>query len=197
MNFQDVEQANGNKISMSGTFIEIGCTQFTPQQKAKAICKISDTVGVSHKVHIYQGTGQLPLPANLNQLSQFTISTFQGNYKGKPYTGYSGFWNSNAQAGQNTPQDTPKSPQPPAQATTPPKTQSNAPTWQVLDREHVQKDVICALLASRKRPEPKEVKIWVDYIMEGVHPDSKPQGQTNPDWVGENPPPTDENGVPF
>lgn len=84
-----------------------------------------------------------------------------------------------------------------SESTKPPRTQSNAPAWQALDRELVQKDVICALLASRKRPEPNEVKIWVDYIMDGVHPDSKPQSQANPNYVGDDPPQTDEDGIPF
>lgn len=195
MNFQAIEQANGEQVMMTGNFIEIGGTQFTPNQKAKAICKIRDTVGTSHNVHIYKGKGELPTQLNLGLTYQFNLSSFQGNYKGKPYTGYSGFWND--QTGQNTPQDTPTSPQQPAQATNPPQRQSNAPTWKALDREHVEKDVICALLASRKRPEPNEVKVWVDYIMDGVHPDSKPQDRTNPDYVGDDPPRTDEEGVPF
>lgn len=100
-------------------------------------------------------------------------------------------------AGQNAPQNSTQSPQEPAQATKAPQTQSNAPAWQALDRELVQKDVICALLASRKRPDPNEVKIWVDYIMDGVHPDSKPENRTNPDYVGDNPQRTDEDGIPF
>lgn len=100
-------------------------------------------------------------------------------------------------AGQNTPQDTSQASQNASESTKPPRTQSNAPAWQALDREFVQKDVICALLASRKRPEPKEVKIWTDYIMDGIHPDSKPQSNANPDYVGDDPPRKDEDGIPF
>lgn len=197
MNFQTVEQAGGEQVSMSGTFVEIGGTQFTVNQKAKAICKIRDTVGASHNVHIYKGKGELPTQLNLGLIYQFNLSTFQGSYQNKPYTGYSGFWNDPAQAGQNTPQPTPQRLQQPAQPTTPPQRQSNVPAWQALDRELVQKDVICALLASRKRPEPNEVKVWVDYIMDGIHPDSKPQYQANPNYVGDNPPRKDEDGIPF
>ena len=90
-------------------------------------------------------------------------------------------------AGQNTLQNAQQDTQQTRQATKAPQTQSNAPTWQPLDREHVEKDVICALLASRKRPEPEEVKMWTDYIMDGIHPDSKPEAQTNPDHVGDGP----------
>ena len=112
MNFQAVEQANGNKVTIFGTFTEIGGVQYTSQQKAKAICKVRDTTGVEHKVHIYQGTGQLPAPENLNQRHQFTLSTFQGTYENNPYTGYSGFWNNKARVNQNTPQNSPQSPKP-------------------------------------------------------------------------------------
>ena len=81
MNFQQVTAANGQKVTMFGVFTEIGGTQFTPQQKAKAICKVTDDSGASHNVHIYQGTGQLPTLQNLNQRSQFSLSTFQGRYQ--------------------------------------------------------------------------------------------------------------------
>jgi hypothetical protein len=97
-------------------------------------------------------------------------------------------------AGQNTSQNTPTSPQPSAQPINSSQTQNNAPTWKVLDRELVEKDVICALLASRKRPEPKEVKVWVDYIMDGIHPDSKPQTQNN---TGDEPPKPVDDDIPF
>lgn len=117
MNFQAVEQANGNKVMIFGTFVEVGGVQYTPQQKAKAICKIRDATGVSHNVHIYQGTGELPIPENLNQRYQFSLSSFEGNYQGKPYTGYSGFWNSNAQVAPKTQQQAPQNvQQPPSRA---------------------------------------------------------------------------------
>jgi hypothetical protein len=99
---------------MFGVFTEVGGTQFTPQQKPKAVCKIRDDMGAEHKVHIHQGKGYLPGPTQLNQRCQFSLSTFQGNYQGKPYTGYSGFWNQNAQVQPQAPQQ----PQQPAQGTT-------------------------------------------------------------------------------
>ncbi len=118
MNFAQVEQGNGNKVQMFGILTEIGGLQYTPKQAAKAVCKIRDDAGVEHKVHIYQGTGQLPTPQQFNQRCQFTLSTFQGNYQGKLYTGYSGFWNASAQTGQqptpqgqNVPPQAPQTPQ--------------------------------------------------------------------------------------
>lgn len=113
-NFSAVEAGQGNKINMFGTFVEIGGVQYTLQQKAKSICKIADDNGVSHNVHIYQGTGQLPQPAQLQQRHSFSLSTFQGNYQNKPYTGYSGFWQDDAQVRQ---------PQPQQGQTAPPQTQ--------------------------------------------------------------------------
>lgn len=92
MNFRAVEANDGDLVTMFGTFIEIGGLQYTPQQKAKAICKIADDNQVTHKVHIYQGNGELPTQAQLNQRQQFNLSTFEGSYQGGAYTGYSGFW---------------------------------------------------------------------------------------------------------
>lgn len=100
MNFQAVEANNGNLVDMFGTFVEIGGVQYTDNQKAKAICKIADDNGVAHKVHLYQGKGQLPQPAQLQQRHSFSLSTFQGNYQGQPYTGYSGFWKNGTQVNQ-------------------------------------------------------------------------------------------------
>lgn len=101
------------------------------------------------------------------------------------------------QAGQNPAQDSSQSPQQSAQATNPPQADKVAPAWQPLDREHVEKDVICALLAARNRAKPEDVKIWTDYIMNGVHPDIKPQTQNNPDYVGDNPPKPKDDDVPY
>lgn len=125
MNFQQVEQGNGNLVQMFGTFTEIGGLQYTPQQKAKAICKIRDDTGAEHNVHIYQGKGQLPSLQQFSQRCQFNISTFQGTYKNKPYTGYSGFWDSSVQVNQQQPPQTvagyaklpPPPPQQPAKPT--------------------------------------------------------------------------------
>lgn len=121
MNFQQVEQGNGKLVQMFGVFTEIGGLQYTPQQKAKAICKIRDDTGVEHKVHIYQGRGQLPSPEQFNQRCQFNLSTFQGTYEGKPYTGYSGFWQQDQQ--QSLPPK--KAQQPPQQAAQQPNGHQN------------------------------------------------------------------------
>lgn len=118
MNFQAVEQANGNLVMMFGIFTEVGGVTYTANQKAKCSCKITDDTGTAHKVNIYQGKGQLPGPQQARLRYQFNLSTFQGNYQGNPYTGYSGFWNSTAQVGQQQGQQAPpQAPQAPSQAT--------------------------------------------------------------------------------
>ena len=114
MNFQAIEQANGKQLEMYGTFTEVGGAQFTQSAKAKAVCKVRDMTGIEHKVHIYKGNGQLPTPQNLNQRCQFNLSSFQGNYQGSPYIGYSGFWNS---TGQTAPPNAPQAPQNALQST--------------------------------------------------------------------------------
>lgn len=126
MDFNAVESGRGNKVTMFGVFMEIGGIQYTPQQKAKSICKIADDNGVSHNVHIYQGTGQLPQPAQLQQRHSFSLSTFEGNYQGKPYTGYSGFWQGDAQTRQQAPPQSPQAPQQPRQATNAPPMSKDA-----------------------------------------------------------------------
>lgn len=111
MNFQAVEQANGNSVTMFGVFTEVGGVSYTQNQKAKSVCKITDDMGISHRVHIYQGKGQLPTPQQAGQRWQFNLSTFQGTSPGGSYTGYSGFWISSAQVNQpqqNAPQNIPQ-----------------------------------------------------------------------------------------
>jgi hypothetical protein len=103
---------------MFGTFVEVGGASYSANQKAKAVCKVRDMTGVSHNVHVYQGKGFLPGPQNINQRYEFTLSTFQGSYQGQPYTGYSGFWNGQAQNApqqQQAPQQAPQGPQQQAQ----------------------------------------------------------------------------------
>jgi len=123
MNFETVNANNGNLVDMFGTFMEIGGVHYTQNQKAKAVCKIADDNGVSHKVHLHQGNGQLPTPANLQQRHAFSISTFQGTYQGNPYIGYSGFWNSKTKVNQTTQTDPPQ----PSQAPQQPRQDTKAP----------------------------------------------------------------------
>lgn len=103
MNFQAVIQANGKLIQMFGVLTEVGGATLSSSQKPVCKCKITDDAGESHTVNIYKGKGQLPTPEQLGQRCQFNISTYQGTYQNNPYTGYSGFWNAEAQVGQQAP----------------------------------------------------------------------------------------------
>lgn len=192
MNFQQVEQGNGNLVQMFGTFTEIGGLQYTPQQKAKAVCKIRDDAGVIHNVHIYQGNGQLPQPAQSNQRCQFNLSTFQGTYKNKPYTGYSGFWQGDVQVNQSTPQQPPQTPSQAPQSTNSTKDVD----WDAKDLRNARMNgvnnataLIC-LLAEMARDSniasteniKKVASEYVDYIYNGL---KKQGGQPNPEYLGE------------
>jgi len=195
MNFQTVEAANGELATMFGTFVEVGGGQETESGKLKAVCKIRDDVGITHKVHIHQGNGELPTVMQLNLRCQFSISTFAGSYQGKPYTGYSGFWNSQTQVAPQTQQQAPQNiPQggrwtPPQgrQALSRPQQQPNAKKdvdWDAISRGKVRHGVVCAFIQGGVETYPKlnirTVEHWVDYIMTGQDPDlnSEPDPST-------------------
>lgn len=202
MNFQAVAQANGNKITMFGIFINIGGTQFTPQQKAKSICKIRDDTGAEKNVHIYQGTGQLPQPQELNHRHQFTLSSFQGNYQGKPYVGYSGFWNSNAQTNQNTPSQPQQAPSQPAQATNyqqPAPTQGKQRDYDAENRGKVRTQFIKAAIISGdlRCRSFADVLTLTEFAMTGIDLNVQQQTNANPEYVGDDPPPPTNDDIPF
>ena len=189
MNIAQIKQTGGidSWIDFTGQIIEIKEIKVrTKRKRLMTKVKIKDESGETIGAWLYTDKSQC-VP---NQI--ITANGMLKEYEDNRYIDYA-----TVKAGQNTPQNQQQDTQQSAQPTNPPQRQSNAPTWQALDREFVQKDVICALIASRKRPDPEEIKMWTDYIMDGVHPDSKPQGQTNPGYVGDNPPRTDEEGVPF
>lgn len=180
MNFQQVEQANGNLVTMFGAFTEIGGTQYTSNRAAKAICKIRDDTGETHTVHIYQGKGQLPGTQQLNQRCQFSLSTFQGTRPNGSYTGYSGFWNSGVQVNQSNQQA------PPQQGLPPQKTKQDKPDWDAIAEGKVRHGIVCAAIQSGqiKIADEGNIEYWKNYIING---EAKPQGgNPNPDY-DENP----------
>jgi len=132
MNFQAVQQANGQMITMFGTIVEFKGEGVNPKsQKPYKKVAITDDSGVKHNVTL---RGNLPDPSLLNQRAQFSLNSYQGNHQGQPYTGYSGFWNNQAQVAPQgqpsgaaqgsltyTPVNQPQGQQqPPQQAYTPP-----------------------------------------------------------------------------
>jgi hypothetical protein len=126
MNFQRVEAANGQLETMKGLLVEVGGVTLNSKQKQQCKCKVQDEAGVKHNVTFHAGNKGCPNPNDLNQWGIMSLSTFQGNYQGKPYTGYSGFWNGVA-AGQ--PQTTPQT----ATAAAPPQQPKKEPDWDAKD----------------------------------------------------------------
>ncbi len=104
MNFQQTKQANGQNITMFGTFNEIGGVTLNKNQKQVCKCQVTDDNGEKHIVRLYNQN--MPTPQLLNMRQQFTLSSYQGTnpQTGQPYTGYSGFWDDRAQVNQPAPQ---------------------------------------------------------------------------------------------
>ena len=100
MNFQQVTE---NLTDMKGLLFEVGGVTMNKNNKQMCKCKVQDDQGVKHNVTFYMGKKGIPSPNDLNQWGIMSISSYQGNYQGKDYTGYSGFWNGvAAQPPQNT-----------------------------------------------------------------------------------------------
>ena len=182
MNFQTIEQANGNSVMMFGVFTEIGGISYTQNQKAKSVCKITDDMGVMHSVHIYQGKGQLPGPQQAGLRYQFNLSTYQGSYQSKAYVGYSGFWNSQAQVAppQNAPQATP---QVARSATTPKDVDWDAKDLRMARMNALTNStkLVCLMLEAGETKPPdvaliaKTAELIVNYIYNGLQKDAVKQ----------------------
>lgn len=203
MNFQAVAQNNGNKVMMFGTFNEIGGIALTQNQKQFCKCKIIDDNGEARQVRLY---GTMPGPALLNTRQQFTLSTFQGNYQGNPYTGYSGFWNNKAQVNQQqnysqSQQRQPQTPQNASQSTNyqqpTSSQQGQKPDWDAISRGKVRHGIVCACIQRGDRnPSIEEIEFWVDYIMTGAAPSKDLQWQEDEPQTSDEPSsPVDD--VPF
>lgn len=172
MNFQAVDQANGKNVTIWATLSTWDGIAFTPNQAKYLSCKLIDDNGVEHKCRIYEGKGTLPGQEHLNQRMEFNISSYQGNYKGQPYTGYSGFWTHGA---TKTSQDSQQALSQPAGATKAPQQGNN-------DIE-IRKSVVCAYLASGKRPLAEDVEYWMRFIGTGI--DASLPDNVNPENTDE------------
>ena len=168
MNFQAVDQANGENVMMWATLDTWDSIAFTPNQAKYLACKLIDDDGVGYKCRIYEGKGSLPGKENEKQRLEFNLSCYKGTTsKGRSYTGYSGFWSHGAttsapqggfQASQNHPQS-PKAPQ--------------MGKYDV----GIRRSIVCAYLASGSRPLAEDVEYWIEYIKTGVDaslPDNRP-----------------------
>ena len=117
MNFQQVQQANGQNVTMFGAITEFKGEGINPNS-GKPFKKVT-IVDANNEKHTVTLRGTLPDLSIQGQRTQFDISTYSGNYQGQPYTGYSGFWKSTAQVNQQpqptAPQQAQQGPSQPAQ----------------------------------------------------------------------------------
>lgn len=178
-NFSAVEAGNGNLVIMFGVITEFSGEGVNPKSgKPWKKAKIRDDAGITHSVTL---RGELPLVTILNQRCEFSISTFKGTYQGQPYTGYSGFWQNQAQVKPQAQQNAQQASQPTPQA-----------AGQAIDKKEVDWDakdlrvarenglnnatkIICLLAEITKDDALLEVEsvkrtasILVDYIYNGI-----------------------------
>ena len=126
MNFQAVKEANGNNVTMFGTFNEIGGVSLNQNQKQVCKCQVTDDNGEKHLIRIYNQN--MPTTALLNMRQQFTLSSYQGQtQQGQPYTGFSGFWDDRAMVDQVVPLNSPQAPHTVPQVPQTPPQRPNVP----------------------------------------------------------------------
>lgn len=206
MNFAQVKQANGTNVTMFGTFDEIGGVSLNQNQKQVCKCQITDDNGEKHLIRIYNQN--MPTPQLLNMRQQFTLSSYQGQtQKGQPYTGYSGFWDDRAQINQvpaNAPQapyNAPQTPQNRPQSTNvPPQAPQGMkmpdtyayPVTPETSRRMARAVVIEAMLKSGRKPLLSYAEELAKFIESGVI-----DASTNPNYVGDDPPPPTDSEIPF
>lgn len=211
MNFQQVKQANGNNITLFATFNEISGVSLTQNQKQVCKCRIIDDNGEKHLVRLY---GTMPTPALLNMRQEFSLSSYQGkNQQGQPYTGYSGFWNDRAIVNQvpsnappaphtmpQTPQYRPQQPNVPQQGMNMPDTYAYPVTPETA-RRMARVALMVAMLRNGESPLYSYVTELVEFSMTGIEPNIIPNPDpsitNNPDYVGDDPPPSGDGDIPF
>jgi hypothetical protein len=161
MNFQAVDQAKGKNVDMWATLDTWDGIAFTTNQAKYLSCKLTDDNGVDHKCRIYEGKGSLPGQEHLEKRMEFSIGSYQGNYKGQPYTGYSGFWSHGAVKGSQSPQKS-------AQATN---------TSQTGNDIEIRTSLVSAYIASGSEPLAESIEYWMKYCKTGIDaslPGNKP-----------------------
>ncbi len=199
MNFQQVKEANGQNVTMFGTFNEIGGVSLNQNQKQVCKCQITDDAGEKHLIRIYNQN--MPTPALANMRQQFTLSSYQGQtQKGQPYTGFSGFWDDRAQVEQTVPLNAPQAPHtiPQAPQTTPqrPNVPPQAPQGMKMPdtyaypvtpetaRRMARVALMVATLRDGKAPLLSYITELVEYSMTGKEPNA---AQDNPNYVSDGP----------
>ena len=199
MNFQAVREANGNNVVINAIATLIDGTTYTQAGKPKQYCKFTDANGEQQGVSIYQGTGQ-PIPPEKQGITlSINISAKTSPQGNKLY--YGGFWNSNAQVkpiSVQTPQQPRQAPQQAAQQPNAPQNDRNIS----IEREVAFKAACeyCGRMAIPKEQLIKVAKAGHYFIATGNDINDIPNPDpsiTNPNYVGDNPPPPTGDGIPF
>jgi len=168
MNFQAVEAAQGNDVTINAIATSLGNTEYTKQKGTPFMkCKLTDANGRTEDVTVWQGKGH-PIPGSMQgQTLSFNLSC---KVNGQ-YTNYGGFWNASAQT-------QPIAPQPQQQGQQ--ATQQPAQRPQGNDRAEgmVRHGVVCAYISAGVDPDIPTVQYWTEFIMTGQSP--IPPGQNQP-----------------
>lgn len=211
MNFAAVQQAGGQNVIMLGQIVEFKGEGVGRTGKPWKKMVVEDMERERHTVTI---RGNLPPATALNQQAQFTISTYQGTSQGGPYTGYSGFCDVLPNYGQQAPQAAgyqptqQQSPAPPLRQPQQPQLQqqyprqqqaNKQPDWDNINLGKCRHTLYCAVIKAGMTPIDlvadvpmlQAIEELAGLSMNGLG------GLPNPDYVGDNPPPPQDEDVPF
>ena len=141
MNFQAVEQANGNDVVINAIATMLGNTEYTKQKGTPFMkCKLTDANGRTEDVTIWQGKGH-PIPGSMQrQTLSFNLSC---KVNGQ-YTNYGGFWNASAQVAPIAHQ--------PQQATQRPQ-KASEPDWDAISYGKVRHGVVTSYIQAGIEPD--------------------------------------------
>ena len=182
MNFQAVEQANGNDVTLNAVATSLGNTEYTKQKGTPFMkCKLTDANGRTEDVTIWQGKGH-PIPGSM----QGTTLSFNLSCKiNGQYTNYGGFWNASAQVAPLPPQPQ----QGPRQAAGQPQQPARQPQGNDRAEGMVRHGVVCAYISAGVEPEVQTVNYWTQFIMTGQAPPPPGQQPTPADYPENEQPP--------
>ena len=185
MNFQAIDQADGKNVAIWATLTSWEGIAFTPNQAKYLSCKLKDDNNIEHKCRIYEGKGTLPGQEHLNNRMQFSVGSYQGNYKGQPYTGYSGFWSHGATA--SAPQNQQQAPSQAPQSTNPQQQGNN-------DNDvGIRTGLVCAYISNGTKPLAEDIEYWMEYCKTGK--DASLPGNVNTEHTDGRP--ATDSDVPF
>lgn len=163
MNFQAVEQANGNDVTINAIVTSLGNTEYTKQKGTPFMkCKLTDANGITKDVTIWQGRGH-PIPGSMQgQTLSFNLSC---KVSGQ-YTNYGGFWNASAQTAPIAQQPAQQA----QQGTQQPAQKPNVPQKDERAEGMVRHGVVCAYISAGVDPDIGTVNYWTQFIMTGQVP---------------------------